>query len=67
VSAKYLGSCEALRERFPELNDISCCNSCHDDESEYGYELLSLDAEGEGSYYVCCGLIDAAMAVFNER
>ncbi len=43
--------CTEVKERF-SLN-VACCGSCHEDEEDYGYELLEFTIDGEYGL-VCC-------------
>jgi len=35
-----------------------CCESCHEDDEEFGYDMIYLDVDGhpEIHAYVCCGM-----------
>lgn len=33
--------------------DFQCCDSCHDDDLEYGIEMNTEEINGE-EYYLCC-------------
>lgn len=48
---KYLGDCQNLREEF-ELG-FNCCYSCHEDNEDWGFDLLEINTD-IGYYQVCC-------------
>jgi hypothetical protein len=44
-----------------------CCDSCHDDDEQFGYALLgAYDGKGELVAIVCCKKIDAAQEGIEE-
>lgn len=54
----YLGDCEALEKRYPELAKVACCTSCHDEwHYEVGEPLQVTD--DDGYFGVCCSQASA--------
>lgn len=51
----YLG-CSALVEATGIV--AQCCESCHEDSDEWGYDLCSVEHDGK-KYEVCCGVMVA--------
>lgn len=50
----------------PSPGDI-CCDSCHDDFDEYGYDLIHVDLPNGSEALVCCrvsGILDALKVMF---
>jgi hypothetical protein len=43
-----------VRERFG-LQHVACCNSCHDDEDEWGYDMCRATIDDE-IVEMCCTL-----------
>jgi hypothetical protein len=54
MSGKYLGGCEKAAKAL-DLGEIKCCNSCHEDADEYGYEMCHIYI-GSDWYEVCCSV-----------
>lgn len=42
--------------------DAACCDSCHEDDEEYGYPLCEIGIAGN-SYWVCCYVQQAAFTM----
>ena len=60
---KYLGSCKELKERYKL--ECDCCDSCHEDYDEEGYEMCMIETK-EGYYHVCCSVSNAYEAEIGE-
>ena len=56
-------SCEDLKERFGL--DVSCCDSCHEDEG-MGYEMMDGELK-TGEYYYCCCFVSSAIPKESKR
>jgi hypothetical protein len=52
-----LGGCSDFAKKFG-LENVNCCNSCHDDDDE-GYMSLSEKNFEDGWYCVCCAMLIA--------
>lgn len=53
-------SCSILEKIRPEVKDIICCESCHIDHEEFGYDLCAVDdpygSLGNHTGGVCCAI-----------
>lgn len=55
-----IGGCAKAKEDL-NLDAPGCCDSCHIDNEDYGYDMLTLYAPGSSTKYyeVCCKVIGA--------
>lgn len=55
-----MSDCAIVKELL-SLPDVACCDSCHEDAEEYGFDLCEIEVGGD-SYWVCCYVQVAAFA-----
>ncbi len=48
----HRGFCSTLEEAGLDIGP--CCESCHEDHTGFGYDLLDVDLPGGGWVSVCC-------------
>ncbi len=48
-----------------DFPNIPCCVSCHEDEEEYGYDLIHSEFKAD-EIYVCCSVSNALNELTNE-
>lgn len=49
----------------------NCCDSCHQDDNEYGYQMCEVNPYGyredDDWYYVCCALTERVHEIVEEK
>jgi len=51
---------------IPGWDTADCCNSCHEDEEQFGINMCSAEFDGE-EYDVCCSALRFAQAPPSPR